>query len=39
MPETPSSDVINLDLEDLDDMEKMRTSAPRGAFIISTKPN
>ncbi|EPO7864901.1 TPA: hypothetical protein SLV50_005966, partial [Pseudomonas aeruginosa] len=26
MPETPSScDVINLDLEDLDDMEKMRT--------------
>ncbi|TRO77367.1 DUF2523 domain-containing protein [Pseudomonas aeruginosa] len=38
MPETPSScDVINLDLEDLDDMEKMRTWfmwAPRGAFII-----
>lgn len=37
-PETPSSlEVVNLDLEDLDDLEKMRTFpqwAPRGAFII-----
>jgi len=37
-PETPSSlEVINLDLENLDDLEKMRTFpqwAPRGAFII-----
>ncbi len=38
MPELPSSvDIINLDLESLDDMERMRTWfqwAPRGAFII-----
>lgn len=38
MPEIPSSvDIINLDLESLDDMERMRTWfqwAPRGAFII-----
>lgn len=37
-PETPSTlEVVNLDLEDLDDIEKMRTFpqwAPRGAFII-----
>jgi len=37
-PKTPSSlEVENLDLEDLDDLEKMRTFpqwAPRGAFII-----
>lgn len=37
-PSTPSSlEVINLDLEDIDDLEKMRTFpqwAPRGAFII-----
>ncbi|MGE8504688.1 MAG: zonular occludens toxin domain-containing protein [Pseudomonas sp.] len=38
MPELPSTvDIINLDLEKLDDMERMRTWfqwAPRGAFII-----
>lgn len=38
MPELPSSvDIINLDLESLEDMERMRTWfqwAPRGAFII-----
>jgi zona occludens toxin len=38
MPEVPSSvDIINLDLESLDDMERMRSWfqwAPRGAFII-----
>jgi zona occludens toxin len=38
MPDLPSSvDIINLDLESLDDMERMRTWfqwAPRGAFII-----
>lgn len=37
-PELPSSvEIENLDLEDLDDLEKMRTFpqwAPRGAFII-----
>lgn len=38
MPELPDSvDIINLDLEKLEDMERMRTWfqwAPRGAFII-----
>ncbi|WP_287031333.1 zonular occludens toxin domain-containing protein [Pseudomonas sp. UBA6310] len=38
MPDIPAStDIINLSLESLDDMEKMRTWfqwAPRGAFII-----
>lgn len=38
MPELPASvDIINLDLESLQDMERMRTWfqwAPRGAFII-----
>lgn len=38
MPELPSTvDITNLDLESLDDMERMRTWfqwAPRGAFII-----
>ena len=37
-PDTPSTlEIINLDLEDLDDMERMRVWwqwAPRGAFII-----
>ncbi|MDH1283761.1 hypothetical protein N5C56_24270 [Pseudomonas chengduensis] len=37
-PDTPSSlEIINLDLEDIDDMERMRVWwqwAPRGAFII-----